>query len=124
MDGLPIPENPSVEWASQHPGQSHACGHDAHTAMLLGAAKVLKGMEAELKVGGWLGGVGPLCGQVSWARLLPACLHACLGGRSGQGWHTLATPAYIPAVQRGQRWEWSPVQTSSSKCKRCGWVGG
>ncbi|MEM6305676.1 MAG: M20 aminoacylase family protein [Pseudomonadota bacterium] len=41
FDGLPIPEETGVEYASTHPGQMHACGHDGHTAMLLGAAKYL-----------------------------------------------------------------------------------
>jgi hippurate hydrolase len=41
FDALPIPEETGVDYVSQHPGLMHACGHDGHTAMLLGAAKIL-----------------------------------------------------------------------------------
>lgn len=41
MDALRITEATGVQWASTTPGTMHACGHDGHTAMLLGAAKLL-----------------------------------------------------------------------------------
>jgi len=41
MDALPIHEQTGLDWASKTPGAMHACGHDGHTAMLLGAAKYL-----------------------------------------------------------------------------------
>ncbi len=41
MDGLPIIEDTGLDYASTHEGRMHACGHDGHTAMLLGAAKYL-----------------------------------------------------------------------------------
>ena len=41
MDALPILEETGAEWASETPGAMHACGHDGHTAMLLGAARYL-----------------------------------------------------------------------------------
>ncbi len=41
MDALPITEETGKPWASTVPGKMHACGHDGHTAMLLGAARYL-----------------------------------------------------------------------------------
>lgn len=41
MDALPVQENSGLSFASTVPGVMHACGHDAHTAMLLATAKVL-----------------------------------------------------------------------------------
>jgi amidohydrolase len=41
IDALPLPDHKQVSYASQNPGACHACGHDAHTAILLGVAGVL-----------------------------------------------------------------------------------
>ena len=41
FDALPITEATGLDYASQNPGVMHACGHDMHTAMLLGTAMVL-----------------------------------------------------------------------------------
>ncbi|MDT8316818.1 MAG: amidohydrolase [bacterium] len=49
MDALPIEEQTGAEYASLTPGVMHACGHDVHTAILIGAAIVLGGMRERLK---------------------------------------------------------------------------
>ena len=48
MDALPIREENQAPYASRHPGVMHACGHDAHTAILLGVARVLVDRRAEI----------------------------------------------------------------------------
>ena len=48
MDALPIEEKTGLEFSSQHEGKMHACGHDAHTACLLGAALALYKMKDKL----------------------------------------------------------------------------
>jgi amidohydrolase len=48
IDALPVQEETKVEFASKTPGLMHACGHDAHAAMLLGAAKILSEMKDDI----------------------------------------------------------------------------
>ena len=45
MDGLPVTEQSGLPYASEHPGIMHACGHDGHMAMLLGAARAIAERE-------------------------------------------------------------------------------
>src|SRR5580658_1317008 len=48
MDALPVTEETGLPYASRIPGAMHACGHDLHTAMLAGAARLLCARQAEL----------------------------------------------------------------------------
>ena len=48
MDGLPMPEDTGLPYASEVHGAMHACGHDLHTAMLVGAAKLLSARRGQL----------------------------------------------------------------------------
>lgn len=51
MDGLPVTEETGLSYASVHQGKMHACGHDAHIAILLTVAKILKDREDQLPCG-------------------------------------------------------------------------
>lgn len=48
MDALPIQEETGLSFASTHPGTMHACGHDAHMAMALGAVRILRDLREEV----------------------------------------------------------------------------
>lgn len=49
LDALPIAEQNNCEYTSKHKGVMHACGHDVHTASLLGAAAILNGLREEFE---------------------------------------------------------------------------
>ncbi len=49
IDALAMQENSTADYASANDGAMHACGHDTHAAMLLGAAKILSGMKDQIK---------------------------------------------------------------------------
>lgn len=48
IDGLPVTEQTGLPFASEIPGRMHACGHDAHAAIVLGAAKILSQLRTDL----------------------------------------------------------------------------
>jgi amidohydrolase len=52
LDGLPLEERTGLPYSSRSPGKMHACGHDGHTAILLGAAMVLASRQGSLAPGG------------------------------------------------------------------------
>lgn len=49
MDCLEMQEQNEVDYKSEYPGRMHACGHDAHTTWVLGAAKILAGLQDQLQ---------------------------------------------------------------------------
>ena len=77
MDALPITEQTGLPFSSEHPGKMHACGHDGHTAMLLGLAKTVAARHGTLRYNVLLvfqpaeenpGGARPLCRSGIFAR--------------------------------------------------------
>ncbi len=49
IDALPIQDAKEVDYRSEHSGKMHACGHDVHTSVLLGAARILFGLREQLQ---------------------------------------------------------------------------
>ncbi|MGE3691705.1 MAG: M20 family metallopeptidase [Novosphingobium sp.] len=106
MDALPMPEETGLPFSSTVPGAMHACGHDAHTAMLAGAAEVLcaraEGFAGEVRFmfqpgeEGWHGarfmleegllggeGHGPLPDAAYALHIMPNAPHGLVAGRGG-----------------------------------------
>nr|WP_188818517.1 M20 family metallopeptidase [Novosphingobium indicum] len=107
MDALPMPEETGLDFASKVPGTMHACGHDAHAAMLAGAAEILARQADTLKgevrfmfqpgeegyhgarfmlEDGLLGGEGfdrPLPDAAFALHVMPNAPHGLVGGRTG-----------------------------------------
>jgi len=101
MDALPMPEETGLPFASATPGTMHACGHDAHTAMLVGAARLLCARQADLAgevqfmfqpgEEGWHGArfmlddglIDPLPDAAFALHVMPNAPFGVVGGRAG-----------------------------------------
>lgn len=123
MDALPMPEETGLDFASAIPGVMHACGHDAHVAMLAGAARLLCARVGELAgevrfmfqpgeeghhgarfmlEDGLLGGEGtgvPLPDAAFALHVMPNAPHGLIGGREGA---LLAAADQIAIVVEGR----------------------
>ena len=101
MDALPMDEHTGLDFASRIPGRMHACGHDTHTAMLAGAARVLAARAGELAgevrfmfqpgEEGYHGArfmlddglLDPLPDAAFALHIMPNAPHGTIGGRAG-----------------------------------------
>lgn len=78
IDALPIKEHPNiVPFTSELPNEMHACGHDAHAAMLLGAAAILKSKERLGAINGTIRLIWQPAEEVHTESLRPCCVGAC-----------------------------------------------
>ncbi|MDU4216231.1 MAG: amidohydrolase [Veillonella sp.] len=68
IDALPVHEHNTVDYKSDVEGKMHACGHDGHMAILLGAAKMLMSMKDRIE-GDWYDKVGAIFGGHVWIDL-------------------------------------------------------
>jgi hippurate hydrolase len=100
-DALPMPEDTGLEFASQVPGVMHACGHDSHVAMLVGAARLLCARRGQLQGRVMFmfqpgeeghhgarfmledGLIDPLPDAAFALHIMPNARHGVLGGRPG-----------------------------------------
>ena len=122
MDALPMDEHTGLEFASTIPGRMHACGHDTHTAMLVGAAELLCARQGEIAgeilfmfqpgeegyhgarfmiEDGLIGGAahGPLPDAAFALHIMPNAPHGMVGGRAGP---LLAAADQFDIVVRGR----------------------
>jgi len=117
MDALPMPEETGLDFASATPGVMHACGHDAHVAMLAGAAELLARRADALKgevrfmfqpgEEGWHGArfmledglLDPLPDAAFALHVMPNAPHGLVGGRAGP---LLAAADQIEIVVEGK----------------------
>ena len=101
MDALPMPEDTGLDFASAIPGVMHACGHDAHVAMLVGAVELLAARREQLSgevlfmfqpgEEGWHGAkfmlddglIHPLPDAAFALHVMPNARHGLIAGRSG-----------------------------------------
>ena len=118
MDALPMTEETGLDFASTVPGRMHACGHDTHTAMLAGAARVLAGRadalagRSALHVSAGRGGLSrrplharrglldPLPEAAFALHIMPNAPHGTIGSRAGT---LLASADMLEIVGRGPR---------------------
>ena len=117
MDALPMPEETGLDFASRHPGVMHACGHDAHTAMLVGAARLLcaraENLPGEVQFmfqpgeEGYHGArfmledglIDPLPDAAFALHVMPNAPHGIVGGRAGP---LLAAADQLEIVMEGR----------------------
>src|SRR5665213_498496 len=75
MDALPMSEDTGLPFASKHAGAMHACGHDSHVAMLVGAARLLSGRRHDL--------LDPLPDASFALHVMPNAPHGVFTSRAG-----------------------------------------